>query len=100
MPLKNWLDYFAMSDIFCDPSYCSTKRFCEDTAYCRSIASIPVDVKVLIKVLTCRLQAVIPDLVHDDQKGFTKGRSIHNHARFAANELADRGGILSTSNIS
>ncbi|KAF1329068.1 putative Pollike protein, partial [Globisporangium splendens] len=50
----------------------------------RPIALIPVDVKVLSKALTYRLQSVVPDLVHADQKGFVKGRSIHHHVRFLA----------------
>jgi hypothetical protein len=50
----------------------------------RPIALIPVDVKVLSKALTYRLQSVVPDLVHTDQKGFVKGRSIHHHVRFLA----------------
>ena len=43
-----------------------------------------VDVKVLSKALTYRLLRVIPDLIHPDQKGFVKGRSIHHHIRFLA----------------
>ncbi|KAI9919231.1 hypothetical protein PsorP6_011983 [Peronosclerospora sorghi] len=39
----------------------------------RPIALVPVDVKVLSKALTHRLQSVIPDLIHPDQKGFVKG---------------------------
>lgn len=50
----------------------------------RPIALVQVDVKVLSKALTYRLQHVIPDLVHPDQKGFVKGRSIHHHIRFLA----------------
>ncbi|KAI9919546.1 hypothetical protein PsorP6_017313 [Peronosclerospora sorghi] len=47
----------------------------------RPIALVPVDVKVLSKSLTHRLQSVIPDLIHPDQKGFVEGRSIHHHVR-------------------
>ena len=50
----------------------------------RPIALIQVDVKVLSKALTYRLQQVILDLIHPDQKGFVKGRSIHHHVRFLA----------------
>lgn len=50
----------------------------------RPIALIPVDVKVLSKALTYRLQSVVPDLVHTDQTGFVRGRSIHHHVRFLA----------------
>lgn len=48
------------------------------------IALIQVDVKVLSKALTYRLQHVIVDLIYPDQKGFVKGRSMHHHVRFLA----------------
>jgi hypothetical protein len=50
----------------------------------RPIALVQVDVKVLSKALTYRLQHLIADLIHTDQKGFVKGRSIHHHVRFLA----------------
>ncbi|KAL8024079.1 putative reverse transcriptase domain, Endonuclease/exonuclease/phosphatase superfamily [Plasmopara halstedii] len=50
----------------------------------RPIALMQVDVKVLSKALTYRLQHVIADLIHADQKGFVRGRSIHHHVRFLA----------------
>ena len=50
----------------------------------RPIALVQVDVKVLSKALTYRLQQVLLDLIHPDQKGFVKGRSIHHHIRFLA----------------
>lgn len=48
----------------------------------RPIALMPVDAKILSKALTYRLQLVIPTLIHQDQKGFVGGRSIHHHIRF------------------
>ena len=48
----------------------------------RPISLVQVDVKVLSKALTFRLHHVISDLIHQDQKGFVKGRSIHHHIRF------------------
>jgi exonuclease III len=50
----------------------------------RPIALMQADVKVLSKALTYRLQSVILDLIHPDQKGFVRGRSIHHHVRFLA----------------
>ncbi|KAF1315563.1 putative Pollike protein, partial [Globisporangium splendens] len=50
----------------------------------RPIALVQVDVKVLSKALTYRLQSAIPKLIHPDQKGFVRGRSIHHHVRFLA----------------
>ena len=40
--------------------------------------------KVLSKALSYRLQSVLLDLIHPDQKGFVKRRSIHHHIRFLA----------------
>ena len=51
----------------------------------RPIALVQVEVMVLSKALTYRLQHVIYDLVHPDQKGFVKGRFIHQHLRFLDN---------------
>nr|CCA27000.1 pollike protein putative [Albugo laibachii Nc14] len=48
----------------------------------RPIALMCVDVKVLSKVLTYRLQQVLPKLIHEDQKSFLRGRSIHHHLRY------------------
>lgn len=48
----------------------------------RPISLIPVDTKALSKVLTFRLQRCIPSLIHQDQKAFIKGRSLHHHVRF------------------
>ena len=48
----------------------------------RPIALICVDVKVLSKVLAYRLQKMLPKLIHDDQKAFLRGRSIHHHIRY------------------
>ena len=50
----------------------------------RPISLVQVDVKVLSKALSYRLQQVISDLIHPDQKGFVKGRSIHHNVRFLA----------------
>ena len=43
-----------------------------------------VDVEILSKALTYRLQQVISDLIYRDQKGFVKGRSLHHYVRFLA----------------
>jgi hypothetical protein len=44
----------------------------------RPIALMPVEVKVLSRVLTNRLRPFMDCLVHPDQKGFIPGRSIHH----------------------
>jgi len=48
----------------------------------RPIALMQVDIKILTKALTYRLQQVLPSLIHPVQKGFVKGRSLHHHVRF------------------
>lgn len=48
----------------------------------RPIALMQVDVKALSKVLTFRLQRCISKLIHQDQKAFVKGRSLHHHVRY------------------
>ena len=50
----------------------------------RPITLMQVDVKVMSKVLAYCLQQVIPDVIHSDQKGFVKSRSIHHHVPFLA----------------
>ncbi|KAJ8558628.1 hypothetical protein ON010_g8821 [Phytophthora cinnamomi] len=44
----------------------------------RPITLIPVEVKVLSRVLAYRLKPVMPTLVSPDQQGFIPGRSIHH----------------------
>nr|CCA23055.1 PREDICTED: similar to pollike protein putative [Albugo laibachii Nc14] len=46
------------------------------------IAITCVDVKVLSKVLAYRLQEMLPKLIHEDQKVFLRGRSIHHYIRY------------------
>ncbi|CAI5747278.1 unnamed protein product [Peronospora destructor] len=60
------------------------KGSCADPGNYRPISLMQVDVKVLSKALTFRLQTVIGKLIHPDQKGFVRGRSIHHHVRFLA----------------
>jgi hypothetical protein len=47
----------------------------------RPISILPVEVKILSKVLTARVLDVLGSLIHTDQKGFVPGRSIHHHVR-------------------
>jgi Reverse transcriptase (RNA-dependent DNA polymerase) len=45
----------------------------------RPLTMLNTDYKIIAKMLTSRLQAVIQHIVHPDQTGFIKGRSIkHN----------------------
>lgn len=47
----------------------------------RPISLMQVDVKILSKALAFRLQRYHPLLVHPEQKGFVRGRSLHHHVR-------------------
>ncbi|KAF1333810.1 Rna-directed dna polymerase, partial [Globisporangium splendens] len=44
----------------------------------RPISLMPVEVKVLSRVLVSRMKGYVAKLVHTDQKGFIPGRSIHH----------------------
>ncbi|OWY99593.1 Pol Polyprotein [Phytophthora megakarya] len=50
----------------------------------RPISLMQVDVKILSKALAYRLQQVLPSIIHTDQKGFVKGRSLHHQVRLLA----------------
>lgn len=45
----------------------------------RPIALMQVDIKILDRVLNYRIQALLPTLIHQDQKGFISGRSIQTN---------------------
>jgi hypothetical protein len=47
----------------------------------RPISLMPVEVKILSKILTARVLKSIGSLIHSDQKGFVPGRSIHHQIR-------------------
>lgn len=49
-----------------DPQQCANYR---------PISLINVDEKILAKILTTRLEEVVPFLIHQDQVGFMRGRS-------------------------
>ena len=65
----------------------------------RPIALLTVDYKILTKLFSIRLAAFLPKMVHRDQKGFVKGRSIHDNlldiqALIAVCEDLDEEGML------
>lgn len=58
------------------------------TSY-RPISLLPVDVKILAKILAGRLESIMPSIISEDQTGFIKGR--HSFSNIEA-----RGHILGT----
>ena len=65
----------------------------------RPISLINVDVKIASKVMARRLERILPDLIHPNQNGFIKGRSIQDGVRTIEDILefakcTDRSGIL------
>ncbi len=52
-----------------------------DPANFRPVSLINVDCKVLAKILSSRLEKVLPGIIHKDQVGFIKGRSSADNVR-------------------
>ena len=54
------------------------KRFIDNW---RPISLINVDVKIASKALAKRLEPILPEIVHHNQNGFIKGKSIFDAVR-------------------
>ena len=64
-------------------SYQKKPGACEASDY-RPISLQNTSNKIASKALTSRLQPLIPNLIHTDQTGFIKGRSISENFVYAA----------------
>ena len=65
----------------------------------RPISFINVDVKIASKAIAGRIERILPDLIHPNQNGFIKGRSIQDGVRTIEDilefaKLTDSSGIL------
>lgn len=47
----------------------------------RPISLLSVDIKIITKALSHRLEKIIPSIIHPDQTGFIKGRNSSNNTR-------------------
>ena len=53
----------------------------------RPISLMNVDVKIASKAIARRLETILPELIHHNQKGFVKGRSVFDTVRTIDNLL-------------
>ena len=53
----------------------------EDIRNWPAISLLNVDYKIITKILAERLKTVLPSIIHNDQKGFVKGRNINQANR-------------------
>lgn len=53
----------------------------------RPISLLPVDVKILAKILARRLESIMPQIISDDQTGFIRGRHSYSNIRRLLNVI-------------
>lgn len=61
-----------------DPNLCSSYR---------PISLLNNDVKLLAKILACRLETCLPDIISEDQTGFILGRQLSSSVRKLLNVI-------------
>ena len=59
----------------------------EDCSSYRPISLLNADLKLLYKMLTTRLEGLLPILINDDQTGFIKGRNSYNNMHRLLNTI-------------
>ena len=70
--------------IVCIPKEGKSKRFVQNW---RPISLLNITYKIASSCIACRLKKILPKIIHENQKGFLKGRNIGEHIRMLYDTL-------------